>query len=696
MRRKNDIFDDIDDETVEKLSQEFPVLTDEEKDRIFAMSERKYNIVSEIVIENDEDVKGVEQYRRPVWHRFAGIAAAIAIIAGRAGSGAVLMNSLKKSAPIDTATSENETVETTDSTTEDVSKFMAPAKDLTERYADFETSVVNHALTYDKNDTLTFIIERTDGVINVEESIWYRVVDQRYPDMASLRTQFEALYEPVDAPEGLFGGEFTSEELPAGSVISHEMAAVTYMTYDGKLYLNSMGDLGTFDYWINSDIDIRKVSDNEFYASRKCMTTTISGENSDKCDEQVLVFHILRNTRSGGWYIDYVTKNGEAEYNNPDEVPTAMSNSADVSAEELINNHLTFYNYWQNGQSSADDVDIQYNPDDYISFNIQRDSDFTVWYRKMSDYNGLDDFIDSIHQIYTDKGFDEIYSININDLYNFDLSSHQVGDFITEDEYTTVIEYNGAVYLKTDPAKTSPVFKYLQGINNDQPGENGSSRVIDAYLRFFSNGGYDWARSTNVSFNFTLDSDGKFKIDHVSELYSDEQTKKIYLAETFYGFKNGERLYNGIFYTDESVETIPSDDESRPYAVCTEYENVAELRNYLETYMTTEFIEERFEGMFEGDYPVFKDIDGKLYGKRIAIDVLSYWSESLKCSDPEKDMEVTDVTSSEVLVDFHEYAYDHSDEDETSFNTRMYAEIPSDSRKQIYKITKIENPDARG
>ena len=46
MKKRNDIFDDIDDETVEKLSNEFPVLTDEEKDRIFAMSERKYNLAT--------------------------------------------------------------------------------------------------------------------------------------------------------------------------------------------------------------------------------------------------------------------------------------------------------------------------------------------------------------------------------------------------------------------------------------------------------------------------------------------------------------------------------------------------------------------------------------------------------------------------------------------------------------------------
>lgn len=39
--KKNDIFENTDDMTLEKMSQEFPVLTDEEKERIFAMSEKK-------------------------------------------------------------------------------------------------------------------------------------------------------------------------------------------------------------------------------------------------------------------------------------------------------------------------------------------------------------------------------------------------------------------------------------------------------------------------------------------------------------------------------------------------------------------------------------------------------------------------------------------------------------------------------
>ena len=83
-----DLFDDTDDATLESLSQDFPVLTDEEKERIYAMSERKYNIDTENktddIFDNEEEVKGVERYRRPKM-RTASIAAAAVLLIG-AGS----------------------------------------------------------------------------------------------------------------------------------------------------------------------------------------------------------------------------------------------------------------------------------------------------------------------------------------------------------------------------------------------------------------------------------------------------------------------------------------------------------------------------------------------------------------------------------------------------------------------------------
>ena len=81
-----DLFPDLDDETLDKLAQEFPVLTDEEKERMYAMSERKYNITNETNEEfnTETEVSGVDVYKRPRW-RTASIAASLALLIG-AGS----------------------------------------------------------------------------------------------------------------------------------------------------------------------------------------------------------------------------------------------------------------------------------------------------------------------------------------------------------------------------------------------------------------------------------------------------------------------------------------------------------------------------------------------------------------------------------------------------------------------------------
>ena len=38
------LFKETDNMVIDKISEEFPVLTDEEKERIFSMSEKKYNL----------------------------------------------------------------------------------------------------------------------------------------------------------------------------------------------------------------------------------------------------------------------------------------------------------------------------------------------------------------------------------------------------------------------------------------------------------------------------------------------------------------------------------------------------------------------------------------------------------------------------------------------------------------------------
>ena len=95
MREKSDLnmLENADDKTVELLSG-VPVLTDEEKERMLAMSKKKLdkmNRESNINInEGADQVSGVERYSRPKWRIAATVAACFVIAGGVAGTALAL------------------------------------------------------------------------------------------------------------------------------------------------------------------------------------------------------------------------------------------------------------------------------------------------------------------------------------------------------------------------------------------------------------------------------------------------------------------------------------------------------------------------------------------------------------------------------------------------------------------------------
>ena len=86
--RTDDVFNDIDSRTADRLAKEYPVLRDEQKERLYAMSKRKFDIK----IDNSSiDVSGVEKYRRPKW--FKGVSAAAAALLALASFFAMFFSS---------------------------------------------------------------------------------------------------------------------------------------------------------------------------------------------------------------------------------------------------------------------------------------------------------------------------------------------------------------------------------------------------------------------------------------------------------------------------------------------------------------------------------------------------------------------------------------------------------------------------
>jgi hypothetical protein len=101
---KIDFFDnEMDEKTVESISDNFPILTDDEKDRIFSRIEKEVGNKDGGInyeVYNDE-VNGVERCIRPRWMEIFGTAAMIAVVLGGLGLGKYCMNNMNKTAPKD-------------------------------------------------------------------------------------------------------------------------------------------------------------------------------------------------------------------------------------------------------------------------------------------------------------------------------------------------------------------------------------------------------------------------------------------------------------------------------------------------------------------------------------------------------------------------------------------------------------------
>ena len=167
--KDNDLFFDLDDETIDMLAQEFPVLTDEEKERMYAMSERKYNITNDT---NDNysaetEVSGVERYNRPKW-KTASVAASLALLIGAGSFGGYniakqLHSGTEDDPNVPTTVSEDMSqVNTEDPRTEE---YRSITDDLLNKYNDFLAPYNEDELP--KSDENSYI-ERADGMTDEE------------------------------------------------------------------------------------------------------------------------------------------------------------------------------------------------------------------------------------------------------------------------------------------------------------------------------------------------------------------------------------------------------------------------------------------------------------------------------------------------------------------------------------------------
>ena len=85
-----DVFEMADDEEIKRIAADCPA-SPEEKERMFKLSQKIYNErTNESNEAHADEVSGVEQYKKPIWHKIVSAAAALALVAGL-GTGGYLL-----------------------------------------------------------------------------------------------------------------------------------------------------------------------------------------------------------------------------------------------------------------------------------------------------------------------------------------------------------------------------------------------------------------------------------------------------------------------------------------------------------------------------------------------------------------------------------------------------------------------------
>ncbi len=249
------LFKEIDNMIIDKISEEFPVLTDAEKERIFAMSEKKYNMDNQekdnVGFDDESEVRGVEQYNRPILSRLASIAAAAAILVVGLSGGTVFMKYRKNNPATEQIRSTEAVSEiaTKEAKHDIAAEYAEIAYKLTNRFAELENKYYNHALSVDNDDTLTFSVYNSDAPgQKATEKHYYRVTDPDFQSGDDLKNDIKSLLTD----------EFYNRLFSVNSGNDYETLIIAPQY--AYLFTNSDFDKDLSKYENNSAIDLADVN----------------------------------------------------------------------------------------------------------------------------------------------------------------------------------------------------------------------------------------------------------------------------------------------------------------------------------------------------------------------------------------------------------------------------------------------------
>lgn len=552
-------FDNADGKTIDRITENYPLLNSKDKERLYAMSKKKYNKEVTENTGNYIEVSGVERYYKPVWHKVISAVAAAVVVLGGIGCGVAYM---KRQGNTDIVDNESQQLAEIDT-----AEIEGIAQQLTDEFFDLKNIISSRGASYDENDTLTYKIGIFDDALeNPEqytyERIFYKVTDERFSnaqdiynvlknitssnyfpeeryenaiitweiiyDYVNEETVYPELFHRLGTDVSMFenGSEvgreyfFDAEGNPIdGSSIDLEddidwetpycIWESDYIEHSGSLYMISpdyvYDPVGVvYDY--NDIIEITDITGDSFTAVRYADIS--HNENIIKRAEFKF---ILEN---GEWCIDDFSEcvldtesvgNEETDY-------TAI-------AQQLTDKVLEF-------EKILLDADIEYDANDSISFyrysSVNPDTeDEEVRYCRVTDerFNSCQDIYNYIRSFtsfklepkddYINAGWLNECSI-ISWLGN-DLSEYEIGDRIDSKYYRLghYISYRGQLYVVPIEDDDYVFREYTSDVTIKETGEN-SFIAARSYTKHYA----DEDVTSIKCFDFVLEA-GKWKVERV-------------------------------------------------------------------------------------------------------------------------------------------------------------------------------------